>query len=89
MRLPYHFTRAPKAVREARLENIAIVPASVLLEKKQYKTVARMLPAGSVLLCSAKAQKTVLERVAADFRSHGHQVTTIPLELLLNKQAVL
>ena len=91
MRLPYHFTRAPKAVREARLENIAIVPASVLLERKQYKTVARMLPAGSVLLCSAKAQKTnqVLEKAAAYFEGNGHQVTTIPLEMLINRQAVI
>ena len=91
MRLPYHFVRAPKALREVRLENIAIVPASVLLEEKHYKVTARTLRPGSVVLCKPRRQKAsqVLEQVALYFRAHGHQVTTIPLEMLLNRQAVI
>jgi hypothetical protein len=91
MKLPYHFVRAPQALRKARMDNIAIVPASVLLEEKHYKVTTRTLRPGSVLLCRAKMQKTnqVLEKVAAYFEGHGHQVLTIPMEMMINRQAVI
>jgi hypothetical protein len=85
VRFPYYLRRPPTAVRAARLDNIAIVPASVLVQKPQYKTIARQLPKKSVLLCSHSSprQQAILERVASYFRSHGHQVTTLPLARIL------
>ena len=82
--LPYRLTRPPKAVREARLDNIAIVPASLLVQKPTYKTIARQLPTKSVLLCSPTSpkQQAILTRVASYFRSRGHQVTTLPFAQL-------
>ncbi len=51
---PYTLSRAPTAVRQAKLDTIALVPASFLsvpARKQQYTTIAKHLPRGSVLLC--------------------------------------
>src|SRR5712692_11700664 len=91
MRLPYHFTRPPHALRKAKLDNIALVPASLLFQKARYKAAANNLPAGrgSVLICTTgeSRQRKVLENVASYFQGHGHKVTTIPMEMMLNNRA--
>ena len=44
--LPYHIVEPPKAVRKARLDNIALVLASLLPRKGKYQTIANNLPRG-------------------------------------------
>ncbi len=86
MTLPYHIGQAPKAVRNARLDNIALVPASLLSRKGKYQTIANNLPTGGILICEAGEKQritTILERVAQFFRQNGHFVKILPYSLLI------
>ena len=78
------FSKPPRALRRpgVRLDNIALVPASLLPYKKEWQAVANDLPAGSVLLCSTTSQRQqqVLERVSKHLQRKGHQVRTLPVE---------
>jgi hypothetical protein len=79
----YRFTRPPQALRTARLDNIAIVPASMLPLKGTIQHMLNNLPHGAVFLCHSGAnakQKRVLERVEAVFKKHGHVVTNLSTE---------
>ena len=83
--IPYRFTNPPAALRKARLDNIALVPASLLFQKGKYQTIANNLPGESVLICQAdkKEQITrILEHVATFFRQKGHFVKTLPYSLI-------
>ena len=79
----YRFIRPPKALTRAKLDNIAIVPASMLSNKASLKKKVRQLPRGQVLLCHTREnakQKRILERVKAVFRRLGYAVTLLPME---------
>jgi hypothetical protein len=76
-------TRPPKALLRARLDNIAIVPASMLPFKESWQEKANRLPEGGVFLMTAKEngrqashalilQKGILERVGEFWRGWGH-----------------
>jgi len=85
LRLPYQIVEPPKAVRKARLDNIALVPASLLFQKGKYQTIANNLPRGGILICETGQKQrmtTILERVAQFFRENGHFVRTLPLEMI-------
>jgi len=84
--LPDHIVRPPKAVRRVRLDNVALVPASLLPRKVTYQTIANNLPRQGVLICQADKKERIfhiLEHVAAFFRQKGHVVKTIPYSLLV------
>jgi hypothetical protein len=84
--LPYHIGRPPRAIRKARLDNIALVPASLLFHKGKYQTIANNLPGRGVLICETNNKERIshiLERVAAFFRQNGHFVKTLPYSLLI------
>ena len=86
LRLPYHIVEPPKAVRKARLDNIALVPASLLLKKGKYQTIANNLPKGGILICETdKKQRlsVILARVASFLRENGHFVRILPYSLLV------
>jgi hypothetical protein len=73
----YRLTNPPKILLKARLDNIAIVPASILPLTKTLKEKVNTLPKGGVFLCYAKEnnrQRKILERVEETFREHGHAV---------------
>jgi len=75
--------RPPRAVRKARLDNVALVPASLLPYREQYQEIANGLPDGSVLICmppGENPQRMVLERVASNLRAEGYPVTTLLAE---------
>jgi hypothetical protein len=57
----------------ARLDNIALVPASLLFHKAKYKAIANQLPRGSVLICAPTLLKQcrTLEHVASYFSLGG------------------
>jgi len=78
--LPYQFTRPPRAIRKAKLDNIALVPASLLFRKGKYQTIANNLPGQGVLICETEKKERIshiLERVAVFFRQKGHFVKTL------------
>ena len=84
-RLPYRIGRPPKVLRNAKLDNIALVPASLLFRKGKYQTIANNLPGKGVLLCEAHKKERIshiLERVADFFRQKGHVVKTLPYSLI-------
>jgi hypothetical protein len=86
LRLPYQIVRPPKAIRKAKLDNIALVPASLLFQKGKYQTIANNLPGRGVLICEANEKEPIsqiLDRVAAFFRQRGHFVKTLPYSLLV------
>jgi esterase/lipase len=79
----YRLTNPPKAILNARLDNIAIVPASMLGLKALWQTAANTLPKGGVLLCHSQQntrQRKLLERVGETFREQGHAVMNLPVE---------
>jgi hypothetical protein len=84
--LPYRIVKPPAAVRRARLDNIALVPASLLKHQGKYQTIARNLPKGSILICATPQQPRItriLNLVASFFRGHGHFVKTLPYSMLV------
>jgi len=77
--LPY--SDPPGALRKVRLDNIALVPASLLPLKETYQVLANRLPTGSVLIVSeTQRQQKILAKVTQFFRSHGRQVISLPIE---------
>ena len=79
---PFIITNPPEALRKAKLDNIALVPASLLPMKATYQPIANRLPKGSILLVAnaSTRQKHILEKVTAFLRTHGRQVITLPIE---------
>lgn len=47
---PYRFQRAPRRVRKAQFDNVALVPANLLPFKEQYQAIANELPSGGTLI---------------------------------------
>jgi hypothetical protein len=83
--LPYQFVRPPKAVRKARLENVALVPASLLPRKGKYQKIANNLPQGGVLICQTDKKQRIayiLAHVAQWLSKNGHFVRILPYSLL-------
>ena len=78
----YRLTNPPKALLKARLDNIAIVPASMLPLTQTLKEKVNTLPKGGVFLCYAQEnsrQRKLLERVGEAFRQHGHVVRSMSM----------
>jgi hypothetical protein len=66
-----------------KLDNIAIVPASMLVGKESLQETVNTLPRRQVFLCHTKEntkQKRILERVKEIFRRLGYAVTLLPME---------
>jgi hypothetical protein len=79
----YRLTNPPRALLKARLDNIVIVPASLLGLKALWQQKANTLPQGGVLLCHSRQntkQKKLLERIGETFREQGHAVMQLPVE---------
>src|SRR5881227_721524 len=71
----------PHALQKARLDNIALVPATLLPLKGTYQPLANRLPTGSVLCVpGTQKQRTIMATVTTFFKDHGHTVITMPLE---------
>jgi hypothetical protein len=86
MRSP-SWRRGPWALRRApvRLDNLTLVPASLLPRKADYQAIANDLPRGEVLLVLPPAdspERTTMQRVAQLFRAKGRHVTILTEERL-------
>ena len=76
----YRLTNPPQELLKARMDNIAIVPASMLPLTETLKEKVNTLPKGGVFLCYAQEnsrQRKILERVEETFREHGHAVKSM------------
>lgn len=74
-------TPAPQALTRPGLElqNIALVPASLLPFKSQYQKLSQTLPQGTVLLVLPRrrpAYRKLLVQLARRFAARGHQIAT-------------
>jgi hypothetical protein len=79
----YKLTNPTKALLKAKLDNIAIVPASMLPLTKILKEKVNTLSKGAVFLCYAEEntrQRMLLERVEETFREQGHVVRSLSME---------
>lgn len=78
----YRLTNLPKALLKARMDNIAIVPASMLPLMETLKEKVNTLPEGGVFLCYAKENsrlQKILVRVEETFRERGHAVRSLSM----------
>jgi hypothetical protein len=76
----YRLTNPPKALLKAQMDNIAIVPASMLPLPQTLKEKVNTLPKGGVFLCYAQEnsrQRRILKRVEETFREQGHMVRSL------------
>jgi hypothetical protein len=79
--LPYQISEPPARLKKARLDNIALVPASLLSLKGIYQNVANSYPTGSVLCVPGTIkQKKIVATITQFFRDHGRSVITMPIE---------
>ncbi len=80
---PYHLIKSPRAVRKAGLDNLALMPASLLPFKEQWQGIANSQVGEHVLIILPKVEnrpRNVLQRVAAQLRERGHAVTMLSAE---------
>ena len=81
--LRYRLTNPPQALLKTRMDNIAIVPASMLPFKTTWQKTANNMPKRGVLLCHSRKntrQKKILERVEEIFKRLGYAVMNLPIE---------
>ena len=74
------FTPPPQALHKAKLDNLALVPASLLPYKQEWQALANTLPSGSTLIvlpAKPGAARKALERVSSQISSKGSRVTTV------------
>jgi hypothetical protein len=67
------------------LDNLTLVPASLLSRKADYEALANDLPRGEVLLVLPPAdspERKTMQRVAQLFRAKGRHVTVLTEERL-------
>ncbi len=80
--------RGPRVLRrpQVRLDNLTLVPASLLPRKADYEAIADRLPRGEVLLVLPPAdspERMTMQRVAQVFRAKGRHVTILTEERLV------
>jgi hypothetical protein len=79
--------RGPRPLRRppVRLDNLTLVPASLLPRKADDEAIADRLPRGEVLLVLPPVdspERTTMQRVAQLFRAKGRHVTILTEERL-------
>src|SRR5439155_4666460 len=85
---PYRIGNPPRILQKVRLDNIALVPASLLPLKGTYQPLANTLPTGSVLCVpGTQKQRTIMATITKFFKEHGHTVITMPLTWVLENAA--
>ncbi len=73
----YRFRRPPRVLRKAKLDNLALVPASLLPLKKHWQAIANDLPKGATLIILPERdnkQRRNCKKVAAHLRKKGREV---------------
>ncbi len=75
-------TGPPPALRrrDIRLDNLALVPASLLPFKAEWQAVANSLPQGDMLIILPSTEiplRKILQRVASQLEADGQRVATV------------
>ena len=79
------WSAAPRALRKAKLDNLALVPGSLLPFKKEWQELARQLPEGTTLIVlpsSKGSVRTTLEKVSNSMKAKGRRVTILSQDQL-------
>lgn len=87
---PKPLRQPPTALRRARLDNLALVPASLLPFKREWQALANALPEGDVLLVLPSTDglsRMTLQTLAASLRARGRRVRTITADRLHRRAA--
>ncbi len=86
---PYRFTRAPGTLRRkgVHLDNLVLVPASLLPVKAYWQRIANALPPGDMLLVVPRCdkQRRVVVAVARRLRERGTRVAMMDQEFHRSK----
>jgi hypothetical protein len=85
---PYRETFPPTALKRARLDNLALVPANLLPYKAQWQQLANELPKGDILIILPDADQKLrqaIETVAKQLKTAGQRVTTLPAHQVAQK----
>jgi len=75
------FSTPPQALREAKLDNLALVPASLLPFRDEYQAIANQQPPGTTLVvlpAGDSLPRRTLQIVATRLRDKGQPVRIIP-----------
>ncbi len=75
------FSSPPRAVRRARLDNLALVPASMLPYKAEYQAIANQQPPGTTLIVlpvDDSLPRRTLELVASRLKAKGQRIQLLP-----------
>jgi hypothetical protein len=83
------FRRPPVTLRRAKLDNLALVPGSMLPYMEQCQESANRLPKGAVLIVlpqDNEIQKHTMLLVAKLLANEGHQVAVMPAAELRRRQ---
>ena len=70
----------PQAVSRAKLDNLALVPGSLLSQKDKWRGLLDELPAGSRLIILPSADSSArrtLQKVSSSLQAKGKRVTTV------------
>ena len=79
------WNKPPHALRKAKLDNLALVPGSLLPFKEEWQKLANDLPEGSTLIIlpsSNGSARQTLENVSCSMKAKGQRVTTLPAGLV-------
>jgi len=77
--------RPPRTLRKAKLDNLTLVPGSLLPFKEEWQKVANGLPQGTTLIVlpsSDSSARRTLEKVSSSMKAKGRRVATLPAELV-------
>jgi hypothetical protein len=81
MRNQYRFSRPPKALirQSVKLDDVALVPGSLLPFKNEYQQIANGLPKGGILIVLPHelSSRRVFEQTAVQLKNKGKRIATI------------
>jgi hypothetical protein len=74
----------PSDLRKAKLDNLALVPGSLLPFKDEWPKLANEMPEGTtlIILPPTGPARRALQKVGASMRARGQRVTTLSHEQL-------
>ncbi len=79
------WNRPPRAIRKAKLDNLALIPGSLLAFKEEWQDLANKLPEGSILIIlpsSNGSARQTLEKVSRSMKAKGQRVATLSQDQL-------
>jgi hypothetical protein len=77
---PHRFSRPPRTLRKAKLDNLVLVPANLLPFKAHYQQLANQQPPGTTVVVlpeETHPQRQALETVVTTLQAKGRAVQTI------------